>query len=467
MSTQNKSNWLAPLAMIMLGGLFYCYEYILRISPSIMIPELMESFSIKATQIGVLSSFYYWGYAMGSVMVGPFIDKYGAKRVLFWAAIACAVGIFCFAYTESFLMAKICRVAIGLGSAFAFIGVLKIGAMWLPARYFGRLAGMSSMLGAASGMLGQIFLSSLMKDYTWQTISIYSGLVGGVIGLLILIFLKDKPGIQTPIEQSCEVETFGQLVHNFKKVAIRSVFWKNCMIGFTTFLPLIVFADLWGVPFLQKSYHLSREEAAVCVSMVFLGWALGGPSFGYLFDTFKKWGVTFFWGTAIAMVSSMFILFAPMEIGVLKLVLFVFGFSGSSHVLVFVSSKRMSPKGIEGTTLGVTNLFMMSAGVLIQPCIGIAIDKFSVYLLQQHDIHLSMVYAYQYALSIVPISLGLTLILIVQVTKQTEVESPSPNFKSNLPQRPHLSMLTYESWSGNRYSNRVEESPGSAGQSAR
>lgn len=465
MSRQKKSSWLTPLAMIMLGGLFYCYEYILRISPSIMIPELMESFSIKATQIGVLSSFYYWGYAMGSALVGPFIDKYGAKRVLCWAASACALGMFCFSFSESFLMAKLCRIAIGLGSSFAFIGVLKIGAMWLPSKYFGRLAGMSSMLGAASGMLGQIFLSNLMKEYSWQTISIYSGVVGGVIGLLILIFLKDKPGIQTPADDEREVETFGQLIQNFKKIATKSVFWKNCMIGFTTFLPLIVFADLWGVPFLEKSYHLNREDAALCVSMVFLGWAVGGPSFGYLYDTFKKWGAVLFWGTAAAMASSLLILFAPMQILHLKIVLFIFGFAGSSHVLVFVSSKKMSPKGLEGTTLGVTNLFMMLAGVLFQPCIGVAIDKFSVMLLQHHDSHLSMVYAYQYALSIVPLSLFITLILVRQVDKSIEIEVAIT--KSDLPEQEHLSMLTYESWSGNRYSNRVEESPGSAGQSAR
>lgn len=446
MQRSNKPTWISPWLMITLGGLFYCYEYILRISPSIMIPELMASFSIKATQIGVLSSFYYWGYAMGSVLVGPFIDKYGAKRVLFWAANACAIGITCFAFTESFLMAKICRVAIGLGSAFAFIGVLKIGAMWLPPKYFGRLAGMSSMLGAASGMLGQIFLSGLMKDCTWQTISIYSGIVGGIIGILILLFLKDKPGIDAPIDQSQEIETFGQLFGSFSKVGKQSIFWKNCMIGFTTFLPLIVFADLWGVPFLQKFYHLSREEAAISISMVFLGWSVGGPSFGYLYDTYKRWGTIFFFGTAVAMLCSIIILFVPMSLLHLKSMLFIFGFTASSHVLVFVSSKRMSPEGIEGTTLGVTNLFMMSAGVLIQPCIGAVIDAF-------HDLDAATLYSacsYQYALAIIPVALFVTLLLIRQVSQKLE----TPIEEEDLPLGKHLSMLSYESWSGNRYSGR-------------
>jgi predicted MFS family arabinose efflux permease len=145
MYQQKNYNSFVPWLMILLAGSFYCYEYILRISPSVMIPELMSSFSIQATQIGLLSSFYYFGYSMGSVLVGPFVDKYGPKKVLFWAAILCALGTLLFAHADSLALAKLSRLIIGLGSAFAFIGVLKIGAIWLPGDYFGRLAGMCSM----------------------------------------------------------------------------------------------------------------------------------------------------------------------------------------------------------------------------------------------------------------------------------------------------------------------------------
>lgn len=460
MQREKKYYWFAPWLMIILGGSFYCYEYILRISPSVMIPELMKSFSIQATQIGLLSSFYYCGYALGSILVGPFVDKYGPKKVLFWAASVCAIGTLFFAHADSLLMAKMSRLLIGLGSAFAFIGVLKIGAMWLPAGYFGRLAGMCSMLGTASGMLGQIWLSKLMEEHSWQLISIYSALAGGFIALLLFAFLKDKPICPSKKSQNHEVETFSQLLSTFKQVGKKREFWQNCLVGFTTFLPIIAFADLWGVPFIQETYHVNRETAALNVSMVFLGWSLGGPSFGYFFDALKRWQSIFLIGTAVAAVCGALILFVPMSLTTMRLVLILFGFSASSHVLVFVSSKKMSPKEIEGTTLGVTNLFMMSAGVIVQPCIGGMID-YSIPVMNSFGFGFGKVQSYQFALSLIPISLVLTLYLINRVGGVFGEKS-----SDMLPRKSHMSMLSPQSWPDNRYDN-VEESPGSAGQSAR
>lgn len=464
MQQQKNYYWFAPWLMIILGGSFYCYEYILRISPSIMIPELMRSFSIQATQIGLLSSFYYFGYAIGSILVGPFVDKYGPKKILFWAASTCALGTLLFSYSDTLAMAKISRLIIGLGSAFAFIGVLKIGAMWLPAQYFGRLAGMCSMLGTASGMLGQIWLSRVIENYSWQTVSIYSAIAGGCIALLLFAFLKDKPEAPStsPVEDKTP-ETFTQLIGTFKQVGKEKAFWQNCLIGFTTFLPIIAFADLWGIPFLQETYHVNRETAALNVSMVFLGWSIGGPSFGYLFDVFKRWQPIFLLGTGVAALCSALVLFYPMPLAMMRAILFIFGFSASSHVLVFVSSRKMSPKEIEGTTLGVTNLFMMSAGVFVQPCIGGIID-YCIPVMNLVGMEFSTIEAYQYALSIIPICLLGTLYLICKVNFALEVKF----IKSLLPRTSHLSsMLSYQSWPDNRYGKNIEESPGSAGQSAR
>src|SRR5690606_36209388 len=108
------------------------------------------------------------------------------------------------------------------------------------------------------------------------------------IALLLFVFLKDKPASRSADSRE-EFETFSQLIVTFKQVGGERAFWQNCLIGFTTFLPIIAFADLWGIPFLQETYHVNREVAALNVSMVFLGWSIGGPCFGYLFDAFKKW----------------------------------------------------------------------------------------------------------------------------------------------------------------------------------
>ena len=43
-----------------LAAVFYCYEYMLRMEPSIMVSELMHEFQVNATQFGMLSAVFYF-----------------------------------------------------------------------------------------------------------------------------------------------------------------------------------------------------------------------------------------------------------------------------------------------------------------------------------------------------------------------------------------------------------------------
>lgn len=407
-----------PWFMVFLGGIFYCYEYMIRVSPSVMIPELMKSFSIQATEIGLLSAFYYWGYVTGSLLVGPMVDKYGPKKVLVCATLVCGIGCCFFGMSQSFLLAELSRLFIGLGSAFAFIGLLSLGAVWLAPNCFGRLAGFSSMLGMLSAMVGQNWFSQLIVHFSWQELSLYSGAVGIFIVIILCLFLKEKPKNAIATHSSY---TFKELAMAFKRLGKQNAFWSNCIVGLTTFLPIIIFAELWGVPFLQERYDLSRDIAAMYASMVFMGWAIGGPSFGLLYDVLRKWRDIFWLGTLVATVTSAMVLYVALPVSSLPYILFVFGFSASSHVLVFVSSRQMSPKGVEATALGITNLVMMSAGVIVQPLIGGMIDYLAP-VCASMGIEITTVQSYQFALALLPLALLWTLRLIRKVGKSLPAE---------------------------------------------
>lgn len=436
----------APFLMVILGGIFYCYEYVLRISPSVMIHQLGDSFDLTYTQIGMLSSYYYWGYTAGSILVGPFIDRFAPKLVLVWASIFCALGCVAFGFSESFFLAKLARLAIGFGSAFAFIGVLKIGAVWLEPKYFGRLAGCCSMLGMASAWIGQNFLSSLMHAYSWQSISLYSGILGGIIAAIIGIFLIDqKPSAKKIRSYQNKPESFASLFNAFRIVGRQKIFWVNCIIGITTFLPILVFAELWGVPFLQERYLIPNSQATLYVSLVYLGWAVGGPCFGLLFDFLKKWRIIFLTGTLLAALTSWAVLFANMPVFLLPATLFMFGFSASSHVLVFVSSRLMAPKGIEATTLGITNLLMMSSGVIIQPFIGKVIDYMPQFS-HVFGMQVTTMQAFQCALAILPIALFVTVWLINNVgNSMAKPAKRIPRPAPTMPYSVHLHRYQYNS----------------------
>jgi fucose permease len=66
----------------LLAAGFYFYEFVLRVSPSVMVDELMTSFGITASAVGVLSAFYLYAYAPMQLPVGLLMDRYGIKKIL-------------------------------------------------------------------------------------------------------------------------------------------------------------------------------------------------------------------------------------------------------------------------------------------------------------------------------------------------------------------------------------------------
>ena len=118
------------------AAVYYFYEMVLRVSPSVMTGELMSEFMVTSTALGVLASCYYYAYLMLQIPGGLIVDRLGPRIVVAASALLCAVGAYLFAYAESILLAQIGRFLIGAGSACAFISCLKIASNWfLPAQF--------------------------------------------------------------------------------------------------------------------------------------------------------------------------------------------------------------------------------------------------------------------------------------------------------------------------------------------
>ena len=151
-----KKNYASSWLWMMWGiaALFYCYENILQVAPSVMVSEWMHDFHLTASAIGRLGAYYYYAYASTQIPVGMLVDYFGPRRLLTLAALVCALGVFVISAAHGFHLAAIGRAMIGLGSGFAAIGCLHIAATCLPSSWFACITGLTlsfGMLGAMGG----------------------------------------------------------------------------------------------------------------------------------------------------------------------------------------------------------------------------------------------------------------------------------------------------------------------------
>ena len=66
---------LLPLLGWLVGSLFFFYAWILRVSPSVMVEDLMRDFAVGGAIVGNLSALYFYGYAGMQIPVGLLLDR--------------------------------------------------------------------------------------------------------------------------------------------------------------------------------------------------------------------------------------------------------------------------------------------------------------------------------------------------------------------------------------------------------
>src|SRR5690606_29868707 len=146
------------------------------------------------------------------------------------------------------------------------------------------------------------------------------------------------------------------------------------LIGGLLYLPTSAFAELWGVPYLEQAYQLSRLEATKTISMIFLGWAIGGPINGWISDRIQQRRLPILLGGLMACALSTIILYLPIPKSMVPSLFLVFGMVSSAQIIVFAVGRENSPQNLAGTAVALTNTFVMLGGALFQPAIGFLLD---------------------------------------------------------------------------------------------
>lgn len=414
--SENRKNYTVIGWLICsLGAVFYSYEYLLRIAPSAMESALREHFNLSATGFGHIASVYYYAYVPMQLPVGLLLDRFGPRRLLTLACFICVVGTFLFTGTTNFWVAAVGRFLVGLGSAFAFVGVLKLATIWLPENRLAMVSGMTAALGTMGAMLGDNFLEFFVQKIGWVKTLNATAAFGIVLIFVLWAGIQDKKGRH---RQNGTVSSFRKGLIDLGIIARNKQIWVNGMYGCLVYLPTTVFAELWGIPYLKHAHGLSAHAAGLANSLLFLGFTLGAPLMGYISDRFERRKFPMLIGAAGAMIMMLIILYVPglTETNV-QILMFLLGLLYSAQAIVFAVGRELSPGEAAGTAMAITNMIVMLGAMLLQPLVGHLLDLSLSARTQTvgtvvENVHkMYTVVDYQFALSIIPLGIFIAVIL--------------------------------------------------------
>jgi len=358
-------------------SLFYLFEFLIRVAPSVMEPELQKSFHLSAAGLGAALGAYYYVYAPLQLVVGGFLDEWGTKRVLVPAVLLCVAGCFLEVVGGSPSVLVGARILQGSGSAFAFVGAMHAAAQWFPPERMALVSGITTALGMVGAIIGNAAVAQFVAAFGWQSSLRDAAFLGIAVAIAIFLFLPKPKKAATPRverEGSAWSRIFGHLL----KVLLNPQTW---VIGFITsclYLPLSVFGGLWGVPYLTAVTDMSVIDASRVISVLYVGWLIGGPFAGWLSDHLGRRKLMLFGSTALTLLTTIFLVIAPpSSITGMVILLLAIGLSSSVEVVGFAAGLEANPLKAAATSIATVNMIVMLVGGLLQPMVGVLLDHFS------------------------------------------------------------------------------------------
>lgn len=411
MATNSKS--FLPWIVWGLGCLFYFYECLLQVSPSVMSNELMRDFAVTSQTLGILSGIYFYSYAAMQLPGGVMMDRFGPRRLVSLATAICAISTIAFGLTDNFFMACIARLMIGFGSAFAAVGTMKFAANWFPASRFALLTGMMVTIGMLGAIGGETPLALLVDSYGWRHSMIIMGIIGIILAFLILFIAQDEPANykQQNHPHIEEEPLWSSLLTLIKNKQL----WLVACYGGLMYMSTPVFCGLWGVPFLMYKMGLAKTTAANYISLVFVGWAIASPLWGIYSNRIGLRKPPLYIASIGTLITTLSFIYAPIHSGwIMQSLLFLFGIFSAGFLPAFAVAKELCSIRYVATGLSFMNMMNMVGIALAQPLIGFLLDK----MWRGEIVDKVRVYpleAYHLALSILPLGIFISLILLPKI----------------------------------------------------
>lgn len=277
----------ARRAIFGIALLSFVLSFFHRTAPAAIADELARTFSINSALLGTLAATYFYVYMVLQIPVGILADTMGPRRLLTGGSMVAGIGSIAFASAPNWEIAAIGRTLVGIGVSVAFIAILKVSAVWFPARRFATLNGFTMFAGNLGAVVAGAPLAWIVTQTSWR--AVFAGLAALSIALGIASWLavRDRPedlGF-TPVHAAASSARIGTRWRRaLATVLSNPATWPGFFVNAGIAGSYLAFAGLWAVPWLEQMHGMSRVSAAEHTSMLLLGVALGAVLVGMLSD---------------------------------------------------------------------------------------------------------------------------------------------------------------------------------------
>ena len=362
-----------------LGAALYLIAFYQRVAPAVITAELSRDFGLSAASLGNLSAFYFYGYVAVQIPTGLLADRWGPRRVLAAGAALTAAGTMLFALAPTLAYANAGRLAIGAAAGVAFVAMMKLATHWMPSRQFAFATALALFIGTLGATMAGAPLRVAVDAFGWRGVMAVSAAGTAMVAVAIWSVVRDDPS-QRGYASYFATDPHGAGAPSIAS-QLRDVFryrttWAMLVVPGAFSGIVLTFAGLWGVPFLVSQHGFGPRAAALMASAMLIAWSLGGLAFASISQRLGRRKQPIAWGLAASALLWSLVVFVPgLAPWALAAALTGTAFATGAAMLTFAFAKESVPARLAGTVGGIANMGMMLGGMLMQPLVGVVLDR--------------------------------------------------------------------------------------------
>jgi len=360
-------------------------NYLDRNILGILAPTLQKEIGWTPIEYGYIGSTFQAAYAIGLVVFGWFVDKYGTKIGYAISITGWSIAAMAHAFASTVFGFGIARFFLGLSESGNFPSAIKATAEWFPKKERALATGIFNSGANIGAVVAPAVVPWLTVTFGWQAAFVATGATG-FVWLIFWIAFYERPETAKKVSK----EEMAYILSDPPEPVSEKVPWLQLLnyrqtwafvVGKFLTDPIWWFYLYWLGLYLNNNFGVTLTHLGLPLIVIYTMTSIGSIGGGYLSGAMIKRGMAINRARRITMLIFA-LLVVPVvtaaNISNMWLAVGIIGLATAAHqgwsANIFTTASDMFPKKVVGSVVGLGSfagslggmIFLTSAGYIVQ-----------------------------------------------------------------------------------------------------
>ena len=349
-------------------GVGYFLSFLFRNTNAVLAPELIRTFGLDASELGILTAVFFAVAALQYVPLALLLDRFGPKRIFVGQALITGIACLMTAWAESFAMLVVARGLLGLGVAACLTTAFKAVTVWFPRDRLATGNGMIMFAGALGAVTSTRPLQMFLATHDWREMFLVAAFVSVALALFV--------GLAMPERNSERVVDGRSSYTVYREILTHPVFWRVSPAAAFGLAGFFAIQGLWANGWMSDVAGLDQAAIGQRLLAIALAMMAGTLLNGAMIDALARRGIDRSAYLAVGLGGLLFSEFAlatkldPLAYWPWLLM----GFTGNIGALVHPILNRVYPVHYAARSISTIAVLTFALVFVIQSGIGFILD---------------------------------------------------------------------------------------------